>query len=208
MASKTGNVGDVECRVNRISFSGELAYEVNVPANYGRFMWEKLMQAGAQYDITPYGTETMHVLRAEKGYVIVGQDTDGSVTVDDLGLGWALSKTKADFIGKRSLSRPDTIREDRKQLVGLLTAEPNTVIPEGAQLVDDPRAPKPVPMIGHVSSSYYSACCGHSIALALVKGGRSRIGETIYAPLADGRVIEAKISEPVFYDKQGSKADV
>ncbi len=207
MASKTGLIGDVECRVNRISFSGELAYEVNVPANYGRFMWEKLMQAGASHGITPYGTETMHVLRAEKGYVIVGQDTDGSVTVDDLGLGWAISKTKPDFIGKRSLSRPDTVREDRKQLVGLLTEDPQTVIPEGAQLVDNPNAPLPIPMIGHVSSSYYSACCGHSIALALVKGGRARIGETICAPLADGRVIKATISEPVFYDKDGAKAN-
>ncbi len=136
MASRAGTIGDVECRVNRISFSGELAYEVNVPANYGRFMWEKLMQSGEAYDITPYGTETMHVLRAEKGYVIVGQDTDGSVTVDDLGLGWAISKTKADFIGKRSLTRPDTAREDRKQLVGLLTEDPQTVLPEGAQLVE------------------------------------------------------------------------
>ena len=208
MASKTGVVGDVECRVNRISFSGELAYEVNVPANYGRFMWEKLMQAGKKYNITPYGTETMHVLRAEKGYVIVGQDTDGSVTVDDLGLSWAISKTKDDFIGKRSLSRPDTIRKNRKHLVGLLTPDPQTVIPEGAQLVDDPRAPKPVPMVGHVSSSYYSACCGHSIALALVKGGRDRMGETVHAPLADGRVIEATIADPVFYDKEGARANV
>jgi len=208
MASKTGVVGDVECRVNRISFSGELAYEVNVPANYGRFMWEKLMQAGKKYKITPYGTETMHVLRAEKGYVIVGQDTDGSVTVDDLGLSWAISKTKGDFIGKRSLSRPDTIRKNRKHLVGLLTPDPQTVIPEGAQLVDDPRAPKPVPMVGHVSSSYYSACCGHSIALALVKGGRDRMGETVHAPLADGRVIEATIADPVFYDKEGARANV
>ena len=207
MASKTGTIGDVECRVNRISFSGELAYEVNVPANYGRFMWEKLMQAGEVYQITPYGTETMHVLRAEKGYVIVGQDTDGSVTVDDLGLGWAISKTKADFIGKRSLSRPDTVRQDRKQLVGLLTEEPQTVIPEGAQLVDDPRAPLPIPMVGHVSSSYFSACCGHSIAMALVKGGRQRMGESVYAPLADGRVIKATITEALFYDKDGSKAN-
>ena len=111
------------------------------------------MQAGDQFDITPYGTETMHVLRAEKGYVIVGQDTDGSVTVEDLGLGWALSKTKDDFIGKRSLSRPDTVRKDRKQLVGLVTEDPQTVIPEGAQLVNDPGAPIPVPMVGHVSSS-------------------------------------------------------
>jgi sarcosine oxidase subunit alpha len=207
MASKTGTIGDVECRVNRISFSGELAYEVNIPANHGRFMWEKRMQAGEPFNITPYGTETMHVLRAEKGYVIVGQDTDGSVTVDDLGLGWALSKTKDDFIGKRSLSRPDTIRKDRKQLVGLLTDDPKTVIPEGAQLVNDPSAPMPVPMVGHVSSSYFSACCGHSIAMALVKGGRDRMGEKVYAPLASGRIIEATITEPVFYDKEGAKAN-
>jgi len=207
MASKTGKIGDVECRVNRISFSGELAYEVNIPANYGRFMWEKLMQAGEKFRITPYGTETMHVLRAEKGYVIVGQDTDGSVTVDDLGLGWALSKTKPDFIGKRSLSRPDTVRKDRKQLVGLLSEDQMTVIPEGAQLVNDPAAAIPLPMVGHVSSSYYSACCGHSIAMALVKGGHHRMGETVYAPLANGRVIKATITEPVFYDKEGAKPD-
>ena len=207
MATREGKIGDVECRVNRISFSGELAYEVNVPANYGRYMWEELMQAGAEFNITPYGTETMHVLRAEKGYVIVGQDTDGSVTVEDLGMGWALSKTKADFIGKRSLHRPDTVRKDRKQLVGLLTEDPKIVIPEGAQLVNEPKAPKPVPMVGHVSSSYYSACCGHSIAMALVKGGHHRMGEIVFAPLANGRVIKATITHPVFYDKEGVKAN-
>jgi len=208
MASKTGTIGDIECRVNRISFSGELAYEVNIPANHGRFMWEQLMQAGEQFDITPYGTETMHVLRAEKGYVIVGQDTDGSVTVEDLGLDWALSKTKDDFIGKRSLSRPDTVREDRKQLVGLITEDPQTVIPEGAQLVNDPKVPMPIPMVGHVSSSYFSACCGHSIALALVKGGHHRMGETVYAPLSNGRVIKAEVTDPVFYDKEGAQQNV
>ena len=208
MASRTGKIGDVDCRVNRISFSGELAYEVNIPANHGRFMWEKLVQAGAEFDMTPYGTDTMHVLRAEKGYVIVGQDTDGSVTVDDLGMGWALSKTKADFIGKRSLSRPDTIRKDRKHLVGLMTENPADVIPEGAQLVNDPQAPKPVPMTGHVSSSYYSACCGHSIAIALVKGGHHRIGETIYAPLANGQIIKATIRDTNFFDPQGEKPNV
>jgi sarcosine oxidase subunit alpha len=207
MESREGKIGDLDCRVNRISFSGELAYEVNVPANYGRYMWEELMQAGEKFNITPYGTETMHVLRAEKGYVIVGQDTDGSVTAEDLGAGWALSKTKADFIGKRSLSRPDTIRKDRKQLVGLITEDPLTTIPEGAQLVDDPKAPEPVPMIGHVSSSYYSACCGHSIAMALVKGGHNRMGEEVYAPLANGRVLKATITSPVFYDKEGAKPD-
>lgn len=169
------------------------------------------MQAGAAFNITPYGTETMHVLRAEKGYVIVGQDTDGSVTVDDLGMSWALSKTKQDYIGKRSLSRPDSVRQDRKQLVGLLTTDPQQVIPEGAQLVNEPQVPdsiqQPIPMVGHVSSSYYSACCGHSIALALIKGGRHRMGESVYAPLANGQVIQAKIVEPVFYDKAGEKPD-
>ncbi|MCP4491317.1 MAG: sarcosine oxidase subunit alpha family protein [Gammaproteobacteria bacterium] len=207
MDSREGNIDDIECRVNRISFSGELAYEVNVPANYGRYMWEQLMLAGAEFDITPYGTETMHVLRAEKGYVIVGQDTDGSVTVEDLGASWALSKTKADYIGKRSLNRPDTVRKDRKQLVGLITEDPQTVIPEGAQLVDNPGAAMPVPMIGHVSSSYYSACCGHSIAMALIKGGHHRLGETVYAPLANAQVIKATITSPVFYDKEGVKAN-
>jgi len=207
MSTRSGKIGDVDCRVNRISFSGELAYEVNIPANHGRYMWEKLIQAGAEYDITPYGTETMHVLRAEKGYVIVGQDTDGSVTVDDLGLGWALSKTKADFLGKRSLSRPDTARKDRKQLVGLITDKPDSVIPEGAQLVIDPNAAKPVPMTGHVSSSYYSACCGHSIAMALIKDGHQRMGETVYAPLANGKVIKATITDTVFFDKEGVKQD-
>jgi len=208
MASRVGKIGELECRVNRISFSGELAYEVNLPANYGRFMWEKLMEAGAKYDITPYGTETMHVLRAEKGYVIVGQDTDGSITVDDLGMSWAVSKTKVDFLGKRSLTRPDTARTDRKQLVGLLTEEPDSVLPEGAQLVNDSGAATPVPMVGHVSSSYYSACCGHSIAMALVKDGRRRMGETVYAPLADGRVLKATITQPLFYDKEGAKSNV
>ena len=163
------------------------------------------MQAGEQYNITPYGTETMHVLRAEKGYVIVGQDTDGSVTVSDLGLDWAISKTKADFIGKRSLTRQDTIRTDRKQLVGLLTEDPKTVLEEGAQLVNDPNAPLPIPMQGHVTSSYYSACCGRSIAMAVVKGGHHRMGETVYAPMLGGKVIKAVITEPVFYDKEGQK---
>ena len=114
------------------------------------------MYAGGEFDITPYGTETMHVLRAEKGFVIIGQDTDGSVTPQDAGMHWLLSKDK-DFLGRRSLSRPDCVRDNRKQLVGLLSGDGKTVLPEGAQLVIDPNAEKPVPMCGHVSSSYFSA---------------------------------------------------
>ncbi|MCG5213858.1 2Fe-2S iron-sulfur cluster-binding protein [Streptosporangium soli] len=192
-------------RVARISFSGELAYEVYVPWWYGLALWEAVLAAGEPYGITPYGTETMHVLRAEKGYPIIGQDTDGTVTPVDLGLGWAVSKTK-DFIGRRSLSRSDTSRPDRRQLVGLLPIDGEESLPEGAQLVEDPDVPVPVPMIGHVTSSYRSAALGATFALALVKGGRDRIGTTVFAPLGD-RVVAARVADPVLYDKEGAHRD-
>jgi len=208
MSMREGTVAGVPARVARISFSGELAYEINVPANHGGRVWDEVMAAGAPYAIAPYGTETMHVLRAEKGYIIVGQDTDGSVTPVDLGMEWILSKQK-DYLGRRSLAREDLVRAGRKQLVGLRTEDPRAVLPEGAQLVDDPGArTPPVPMVGHVTSSYWSACLEHSIALALVKGGRSRLGQTVYAPLADGRRVPARITETVFYDPQGERQGV
>jgi sarcosine oxidase subunit alpha len=158
------------------------------------------MEAGEPYGITPYGTETMHVLRAEKGFVIVGQETDGTVTPQDLGMGWAVSKKKGDYVGRRSHRRADTARADRKQLVGLL---PDERLPEGAQLVLDPASDA---MVGHVTSSYRSAALGRTFALALVKGGRERIGETVYAPL-DGGVVAARVTEPVFYDPEGRRRD-
>ncbi len=204
MTSRKGTIAGVAGRINRISFSGELAYEVNVPANYGRHVWEALIDAGEKYHITPYGTEAMHVLRAEKGYVIVGQDTDGSVTPIDLGMNWVVSKTK-DFIGKRSLFREDTIRADRKQLVGLLTDNPLDVLQEGAQLANEPAGVIPLPMIGHVTSSYYSAALKKSIALALVKNGFARKGEIIYSPQVDGTFIKATIGDTIFYDAKGTK---
>ncbi|PWV64917.1 sarcosine oxidase subunit alpha family protein [Plasticicumulans acidivorans] len=207
MALREGTAAGVAARVVRISFSGELSYEINVNANAARQVWDAVMAAGAEFDITPYGTETMHVLRAEKGFIIVGQDTDGSVTPQDCGMGWAIKKT-GDFIGRRSFSRPDTARSDRKQLVGLLTSDPNVVLPEGAQLVKNPNAPIPNPMEGHVSSSYWSANCGRSIAMALVKDGFKRMGETLHAPLGDGRVVSATICKPVFIDPEGAHQNV
>ncbi len=207
MSFRDGTVADLPARVFRISFSGELAYEVNVSANAGRKLWEALMQAGEIYNITPYGTETMHVLRAEKGYIIVGQDTDGSMTPQDLGMDWICSKKK-EYLGRRSLSRSDCVRDNRKQLVGLKPDNPEEVIPEGAQLVNETSEQTPVPMMGHVTSSYYSASLGHSIALAVVKGGRARMGGTVYAPLLDGRTISATICDPMFYDAQGERQNV
>ncbi len=210
MSYRNGTVAGAKARVMRISFSGELAYEVNVPANAGRAVWEALMAAGAEFDITPYGTETMHVLRAEKGYIIVGQDTDGSITPYDLGMGGVVAKSK-DFLGKRSLTRSDTAKEDRKQFVGLLTDDADLVLPEGAQIL----APgtrvsttEPTPMIGHVTSSYYSPILKRSIALAVVKGGLGKMGQSVAIPLADGRRVMAKISSPVFYDTEGVRQNV
>ena len=204
MSMQTGRVAGIPARVSRISFSGELAFEISVDANQGLALWEAIMVVGRDYDITPYGTESMHVLRAEKGYVIVGQDTDGSVTPVDLGMDWIVSKKK-DFIGKRSLGRSDTDRPNRKQLVGLKTQDPSRVLPEGAQLVNSRQEAQPVPMIGHVSSSYFSANLGRSIALALVKSGLSRMGGTIYAHLMDGSVVPVTICEPVFFDPENQR---
>ena len=136
MTWRDTEVAGVPARVCRISFSGELAYEINVSAWDGLAVWEAILAAGEPFGITPYGTETMHVLRAEKGYPIIGQDTDGTVTPQDLGMDWVVSKKKADFIGLRSFARPDTGRPDRKQLVGLLPVDPDELLPEGAQLVE------------------------------------------------------------------------
>ena len=171
MSFKNTKIDKIKCRVMRISFTGEHSYEINIQANYGKSVWEKCMEAGKEFNITPYGTETMHLLRAEKGFIIVGQDTDATVTPIDLQMDWIVSKKKYDFIGKRSLYRSDTIRDDRKQLVGLLTENPEEVLEEGAQIVADINK-SPVEMLGHVTSSYYSPNLNKSIALGVVKGGK------------------------------------
>ena len=206
MASQVHVTAGISARVVRISFSGELAYEINVPANVARHVWVAAFEAGRRFDITPYGTEAMHVLRAEKGYIIVGQDTDGSVTPVDLGMGRMCAKSR-DFIGKRSLSRVDCLREDRKQLVGLLTEDPLRVIPEGSQLVAQPFTRLPVSMHGHVTSSYWSDATRGSIALALLSGGHHRHGEAVYAPLPSGELLPARVTPPVFYDPKGMRQD-
>ncbi|KID29998.1 glycine cleavage system T protein (aminomethyltransferase) [Prauserella sp. Am3] len=207
MSYRDGSVAGRSARVCRISFSGELAFEINVPRRHGQEVWEALYRAGSDLDITPYGTETMHVLRAEKGFPIVGQDTDGTVTPHDLGMSWAVSKKKDDFLGMRSFSREDTARPDRKHLVGLLPPADSAVVPEGTQLVESIELPEPpVPMLGHITSSYRSAALGRPFALALVKSGRERIGQTIYGHVGD-QLVPVEVTEPVFYDKEGNRRD-
>jgi sarcosine oxidase subunit alpha len=205
MTYRDGHVAGIPARVCRISFSGELAYEVNVEAWHGAALWEALMAAGEPFAIAPYGTEAMHVLRAEKGFPIVGQDTDGTVTPHDLGMGWIVHEAKGDFIGRRSLRRPDLVRPDRERLVGLLPSDPTVRLPEGAQLVLD-LGRVPMPMAGHVTSSYASPALGRTFALALLERGDARIGETVYAPLASGAVA-ATVTSPVFWDPDHARRD-
>ena len=203
MSLRSGTVAGIPARVFRVSYTGELSYEINVPARRAREFWEAAVAAGHQHGIAPYGTEAMHVLRAEMGFIVVGQETDGTVTPDDLGMK-SLVSTRKDFIGRRSLKRSAMLGAERKQLVGLLPKNPEEVLPEGAQLVQTVLPKPPMPMLGHVTSSYYGARIGRSFALAMVKGGRARMGETVFAPLP-GRVIEATIAPTAFYDPEGKR---
>ena len=204
MSVALGHICGVPMRLFRVSFTGELGFEVNVPADFGPAVWEAIWDAGQAHGITPYGTETMHVLRAEKGYIIVGQDTDGTVTPDDVGLGWAIGKNKPDFVGKRSLVRAAMISPERRQLVGLLTSDPQVVLEEGAQVMAQAGARAPARALGHVTSSYYSSVLGRSIAMGLVTGGRARLGHTLFVSVPAGD-IPVQVASPVFYDPEGRR---
>jgi len=203
MAVVRGRICGVPMLLFRVSFTGELGFEVNVPADYGAAVWEHIWTAGQAHGMTAYGTETMHVLRAEKGYIIVGQDTDGTVTPDDAGLSWAIGKSKADFVGKRSLERASMRAAHRKQLVGL-RARGAARLEEGAQVAARPNQKPPMELIGHVTSSYASSVLGYPIALALVAAGRARIGQTLYVPMPGGDV-EVEVTSPIFYDPKGER---
>ena len=207
MSVRDGRICGVPCRLMRVSFTGELGFEVNVPPDRARAVWEALWQEGQKHDAVGYGTETMHVLRAEKGYIIVGQETDGTVTPDDLGLNWAIGKAKPDFVGKRSLSRPDMLKPDRKQLVGLLTADGRTLLEEGMQITTTASPARGEAALGHVTSSYDSPALGRPIALALVSAGRARMGETLWVPTAAAPVAVTVVN-PVFLDPEGARLHV
>lgn len=208
MSIRSGKLAGVPARIARVSFTGELSYEINVPARYGLALWEMLMKEGAAFGITPLGTEALHVLRAEKGFIVVGHDTDGTVTPHDLGMSWIIGKSKTDFLGRRGLKRSDCARDGRKQLVGLLTNDAQTVLVEGSQVisrVDSRHIDRPpVPMTGHVTSSYMSPTLGRSIAMALIENGRNRMDEEV-AVVVHRRVVMARICEPRFYDIKGGR---
>lgn len=204
MSIADARICGVPMRLMRVSFTGELGFEVNVPSGYGAMVWQAIWERGKDHGMMPYGTETMHVLRAEKGFIIIGQETDGTVTPDDAGLAWAIGKAKSDFVGKRSLARPAMAEPGRKQLVGLLTQNPSVVLEEGAQIVAPSARGRP---IGHVTSSYHSSVLGKSIALALVHGGRDRMGEALEVPMPGGS-IAVEVVAPVFFDPKGERVNV
>ena len=207
MSVREGLICGVPTRLFRVSFTGELGFEVNVPAGYGRMIWEALWQEAQKHGACAYGTETMHVLRAEKGFIIVGQDTDGTVTPYDLGMEWAIGKSKPDFVGKRSLSRPDLVNKERPQLIGLRTNDPAFIPDEGAQIVSEAEPKTGSSALGFVTSAYESATLGRSIALGLLSNGRAKMGELVYITRLNGKALPATIVDPIVYDKEGARLD-
>ncbi|RKT34656.1 sarcosine oxidase subunit alpha [Roseovarius halotolerans] len=200
--------GAIRARVFRISFSGELSYEIAVPASQGRAFWDMVLQAGAEFGVTTYGTEALHIMRAEKGFIMIGDETDGTVIPQDLGLDWAISKKKTDFLGKRAQERRHMSDPTRWKLVGLETLDGAT-LPDGAYATaEGNNANGQRNVQGRVTSTYHSPTLGRGIAMGLVLNGPDRMGEVLEFPKVDGTVMRAKIVEPVFYDKDGEKQNV
>ncbi len=206
MAVGRGRICGVPLLLMRVSFTGELGFEINVPAEHGLAVWQAVYAAGAPHGLTEYGTQTMHVLRAEKGYIIVGQDTDGTVTPQDAGLTWAIGKNKEDFVGKRSLQRASMKDPMRKQLVGLRSLDGRTLLQEGAQVAEFPQHKPGEPLLGHVTSAYRSSVLAAPIALALIRGGRARTGQRLFVPMPESDVV-VEVTSPVFYDPEGLRLD-
>ncbi|MDI3337409.1 sarcosine oxidase subunit alpha family protein [Defluviimonas aestuarii] len=208
MEWREGTLGGFRARVHRISFSGELSFEVAVPASEGRAFWEALIAAGEEFGVMPYGTEAMHIMRAEKGFIMIGDETDGTVIPQDLNLQWAISKKKEDYLGKRAHERSFMASPERWKLVGLETLD-GGLIPDGAYAVaDGHNANGQRNVQGRVTSTYYSPTLDKGIAMGLVKHGPDRMGEVIDFPVDDGKVVKARIVDPVFYDKDGEKQNV
>ena len=205
MGWTAGRLGGFDARVYRISFSGELSYEISVPASQGAEFWEKLNELGAEFGVMPYGTEALHIMRAEKGFIMIGDESDGTVIPQDLGLHWAISKKKEDFLGKRAQQRDHMVDPTRWKLVGLETLD-GSVLPDGAYAVGEGTNDLgQKQMVGRVTSTYHSPTLNKGIAMGLVLHGPDRMGEVLHFPGTDGTLFKARIVDPVFYDPEGEK---
>ena len=208
MEWRDGTIGGFDVRVYRISFSGELSYEIAVKAGQGQAFWDALYSAGQEYGVMPYGTECLHIMRAEKGFIMIGDETDGTVIPQDLNMQWAISKKKTDFLGKRAQERTHMTDPKRWKLVGLETVD-NTILPDGAYVAGKGSNENGQRnMIGRVTSTYYSPTLGKGIAMGLVLDGPDRMGDILDIPGVDGGIHKARIVDPVFYDKDGEKQNV
>ena len=208
MEWQDGQIGDFTARVYRISFSGELSFEIAVPASQGLAFWSELMKAGQGLGVMPYGTEALHIMRAEKGFIMIGDETDGTVIPQDLGLNWAISKKKEDYLGKRAQQRDHMTDPTRWKLVGLETLD-GSVLPDGAYAVaEGTNANGQRNTQGRVTSTYHSPTLSKGIAMGLVLHGPDRMDEVLEFPGTDGKTYQARIVDPVFYDKDGEKQNV
>ncbi len=210
MTFKIIDYKNTRVRIMRASFTGELGYEIYISPKNALELWELIFQHGKKFNLVPYGTETMHLLRAEKGYVVIGQETDGTVTPIDINFNWMIGKNKKDFIGKRSLKRKDTAREDRKQLVGIIPLNKSQFIEEGQHILECENLPNkittPISYLGHVSSSYHSPNLNHCISMAMIKGGNKLIGKKLFVSTPKGtKNIPVEVVSPVFIDPENKR---
>jgi sarcosine oxidase subunit alpha len=203
-----GTLAGFPARVYRISFSGELSYEIAIPASHGAAFWKACVEAGKSLGVMPYGTEALHIMRAEKGFIMIGDETDGTVIPQDLGLDWAISKKKADYLGKRGQERIYLADPDRWKLVGFETLD-GSVVPDGSYIVaDGNNANGQRNVQGRVTSTYHSPTLKRGIAMGLLKHGPARIGEVVEFNTAAGGTVKARVRDTVFFDKDGEKQNV
>jgi sarcosine oxidase subunit alpha len=196
----------VSCRVFSLSYSGELSFEINVPARHAHWLYQRVIELGADYGVTPYGLEALDVLRIEKGHISVGAEIDGRTTPQDLGLANMVS-THKDFIGASLLQRPALKDTNRLHLVGLVPVDDTRDIPTGAQLVDRKwRAGDVMNSIGRMTAVINSPTLGCSIGLALLERGHHRTRDTLWAasPI-ENRSTEVRVVDRCFYDPGGTR---
>jgi len=206
MQATHGMIEGLEARVNRISFSGELSFELNIPSSYANGFLQRLLESGAAMGITPYGIEALMTLRLEKGFMHVGSDTDGETIPDDVGWGKAAMNKAADYIGKRSLTRPASLESNRRQLVGLLAVHQDQVLRSGGHFLPGSSQRTPAETQGWITSAAFSPNLGRHIALGMLRDGRKRLGQIMQVYDA-GNHYPVKIVPPCFLDPENQRLE-
>ena len=206
MSFTQGQISGIPVRIFSVSFTGELSYEINVPSRYGMYLWELLIEKGKEFEIKPFGVESMSTMRLEKGHFIIGQDTDGTVSPHDLGLNWLVKEDKEQFLGKRALQLSEMTKDDRHQFIGLISENNKDILPEGGQILKEKSNKKPLTVDGLVTSSCISPTLGQSIALGVLKNGKKRIGEKMYV-YSLGRFYNATVCKSHFYDPESKNVN-